>query len=66
MIDGVVTLGPPAQCKQTRSISKSKQKDYIVNQFYVRVFRDNHILWLQQKRIFFFSLELRRHFGNIL
>ena len=49
MIGGVVTLGPPAQCKQTRSINKSKQKDYIVNQFYVRVFRDNHILWLQQK-----------------
>ena len=66
MIGGVVTLGPPAQCKQTRSINKSKQADYIVNQFYGRVFRDNHILWLRQKRIFFFSLELRRHFINIL
>ena len=44
MIGGVVTLGPPAQCKQIRSINKSKQADYIVNQFYVRVFRDNHIL----------------------
>ena len=61
-----MTLGPPAQCKQTRSINKSKRADYIVNQFYVRVFRDSHILWLRQKRIFFFSLELRRHFGNIL
>ena len=40
MIGGVVTLGPPAQCKQTRSINKSKQADYIVNQFYGRVFRD--------------------------
>ena len=61
-----MTLGPPAQCKQTRSINKSKRADYIVNQFYVRVFRDSHILWLRQKRIFFFSLELRRHFGNML
>ena len=61
-----MTLGPPAKCKQTRSINKSKRADYIVNQFYVRVFRDSHILWLRQKRIFFFSLELRRHFGNIL
>ena len=61
-----MTLGPPAKCKQTRNINKSKRADYIVNQFYVRVFRDSHILWLRQKRIFFFSLELRRHFGNIL
>ena len=66
MIAGVVTLGPPSQYKQTRSINKSKQADSIVNQFYVRVFRDNHIFLLRQKRIFFFSLELRRHFGNIL
>ena len=44
MIGGVMTLGPPAKCKQTRSINKSKRADYIVNQFYVRVFRDSHIL----------------------
>ena len=44
MIGGVVTFGPPARCKQTRSINKSKQADYIVNQFYGRVFRDNHSL----------------------
>ena len=50
MTGGVVNLGPPSQCKQTRSINKSKQADYIVNQFYVRVFRDNHIFWLRQKK----------------
>ena len=44
MIGGVVTLGRPSQCKQTRSINTSKQADYIVNQFYVCVFRDSHIL----------------------
>ena len=53
MIGGVVTLGPPAQCKQTRSINKSKQADYIVNQFYGRVFRDNHIFWLRAKKNIF-------------
>ena len=57
MIGGVVTLGPPAQCKQTRSINKSKRADYIVNQFYVRVFRDMqpHFMIAAKKNIFLLS-----------
>ena len=52
MIGGVVTLGAPSQCKQTRSINKSKQADYIVNQFYVCVFRDNHFFMAAKKKNF--------------
>ena len=52
MIGGVVTLGAPSQCKQTRSINKYKRADYIVNQFYVCVFRDNHFFFIAAKTKF--------------